>query len=228
MSADIFTKGFVDKNKWIAARKLIGHYLPQELGLGVTNKVIGTPGPSVATLLKAKGKPTHQRIIIEFCCGPESKLGQATVWSKGCKVIRVTESMDATKWETIEHILEIIWHACTPVLLFASMPCTGGSMWQHLNVKKHGPRILMKHRVLFNKLWAHFDILCEATYRRGGHIAIEWPRGCSYWKLPKVRALLARYLFMDASFDGCMLHILMYVFVSHGVSALLHMHFIIS
>ena len=41
MSADIFTKGFTERHKWIHARKLIAHYMPDELDLGVT-KVNGT------------------------------------------------------------------------------------------------------------------------------------------------------------------------------------------
>jgi hypothetical protein len=33
MSADIFTKAFIEKQKWIHARKLIAHFTPDELGI---------------------------------------------------------------------------------------------------------------------------------------------------------------------------------------------------
>ena len=46
MSADIFTKAIIERLKWIHARKLIAHYLPIELGIGVA-KAKGTISPAV-------------------------------------------------------------------------------------------------------------------------------------------------------------------------------------
>jgi hypothetical protein len=44
MSADIFTKAFIEKQKWIHARKLIAHFTPDELG-------ISAPMVSILSLL---------------------------------------------------------------------------------------------------------------------------------------------------------------------------------
>ena len=63
---------------------------------------------------------------------------------------------------------------------------------------------MMKHRILFNMLWRNFTIIAECARKCGHHIAIEWPKGCSYWLKPKVCALLSRYATVNAMFDGCM------------------------
>ena len=133
-----------------------------------------------------------------------------------CLVVRVTQGIDATKQSTLEYILDIVRTSVAPVLLFAAMPCTGGSPWQRLNrLKPGGPRMMMKHRKLFNDLWSNFDIICGEIQRHGHQVAIEWPRFCSYWKATKVIALLNRYGFVHAEFDGCMFNL--YSRVHEGV-----------
>ena len=37
----------------------------------------------------------------------------------------------------------------------------------------------------------------------GVHVAIEWPRGCTYWGLPKVKRLIERLGLVPYHFDGC-------------------------
>jgi hypothetical protein len=123
MSADIFTKHFTDKTKWTLARRLIGHYSPEEVyvGFGVSQTQTRRSCPAIAALLgHGVSQSKHTRIIIEFCCGPKSKLGIKTCWSKGCLVIRVTLAMDATRKETINSLIQIIKSAKVPVMLFSS------------------------------------------------------------------------------------------------------------
>ena len=182
MSADIFTKAFIERLKWLHARKLIAHYLPEELGLGGT-KVNGVIN-SLAQSQGGENRKSYNRIIIEFCCGPKSKLGTPTTWSKDCLVIRITEELDATKQSTLQYVLHTIRTANVPVMLFVAIPCTGGSPWQNINSKKPGGlRRMLKHKQLFNKLWNMLEIICEEIHKHKYHFAFEWPKGCSYWRL---------------------------------------------
>jgi hypothetical protein len=103
MSADIFTKGFTERHKWTHARKLIAHFMPDEIGLGVT-KVNGVINP-LAQVEGGESHKSYNRIIIEYCCSPTSKIGIYTTWSKRCLVIRITETLDATKQSTLDFIL---------------------------------------------------------------------------------------------------------------------------
>ena len=44
-------------------------------------------------------------------------------------------------------------------------------------------------------------IACRAN---GGIIAMEWPKGCSYWRERKVKTFLAGMGMQQYHFDGCM------------------------
>ena len=44
------------------------------------------------------------RVIVEFCCGESSKLGEKPSASKGCYTIRVTEKDDVAKQSTIKRL----------------------------------------------------------------------------------------------------------------------------
>ena len=75
--------------------------------------------PSAPAPLRNEG-----RVLIEFCCGPDSLLGQSTAASKGCEVVRLTEKEDVTT----EVGLKVALRAANKknVLLWSSIPCTGG------------------------------------------------------------------------------------------------------
>ena len=52
------------------------------------------------------------RIVVEFCCDPDSKLGQSRHASRGCFVVRVTEEQDATKMTNIRKLVRHIHQLC--------------------------------------------------------------------------------------------------------------------
>jgi hypothetical protein len=92
------------------------------------------------------------------------------------------------------------------VLLFGAMPCTGGSAWQRLNARR-GPATAEKircEREIADTLFDNFALVAAACRANGGNIAIEWPRGCSYWSLPKTQQFLRAYALENFDFDGCM------------------------
>ncbi len=146
----------------------------------------------------------RRRRIVEFCTNSDSRLGR--VAPPNCEVVRLTIDDDLTKSDGLNKALAAVSDPDVEVLLFAAMPCTGGSQWQHLNWGR-GPatqRKILAHRVVFEKLFRNFAKVAAAFSANGGRIAIEWPRACSYWSLTQVQSFLRKYSLVNYDFDGCM------------------------
>ena len=65
-----------------------------------------------------------------------------------------------------------------PILLWGSIPCTGGSLWQRVNAAKNLPHFderLKDLRRDFEIMFDHFAALARAVHKAGGRYAIEWP-----------------------------------------------------
>ena len=137
------------------------------------------------------------RMLIEYCCSPSSKLGQITTSSRGCEVVRLTEEHDMTTDEGLNYALQAVRRAPPGALmLWASLPCTGGSTFQYINQIKNlkrrnvdGLSKWVDHWTLFKQLWRNFTVLASAVHEAGGIVAVEWPRMCMYWELTEVQAM---------------------------------------
>ena len=91
------------------------------------------------------------------------------------------------------------------VLIWLSLPCTGGTTWTFINLKhpKARRRVISEIRKLW-KIWAamlDFISLIEREFE----IAMEWPTGCRYWKSHKVKKFLEENQMEKYNFHGCML-----------------------
>ena len=108
-----------------------------------------------------------QRTMIEFCCGPDSLLGQLTKSSMNCEVVRLTKEEDVTTPHGFSLATQAINGPCA--LLWGSIPCTGGCPWQKINRKKPGGEAnVRKHFAAFRKIWDAFVRLREKSSVRGG------------------------------------------------------------
>ena len=106
----------------------------------------------------------------------------------------------------LANALRAVIESLVPVLLWGALPCTGGSLYQHLNWRL-GPKTRAKirsHWALFRKLWTNFEKVCDACISVGGHIAIEWPTGCMYWRRRCVKRAMLRWGLVPRRVDGCM------------------------
>ena len=113
---------------------------------------------------QSKGEPSAvvassgpQRILIEVCCGPNSKLGDTSrrhAKGPGCIVIRITEQDDITSPKTRKRVIDQVNDVLrkhgpsVKILVWASIPCTGGSPWQRVN--KHIPSAAVNE---FGQAW---------------------------------------------------------------------------
>ena len=88
------------------------------------------------------------------------------------------------------------------------MPCTGGSVRSPQNLAKGGSAAdtVLAHRALFESIWYNFIKAALLIHNRGGKVAIEWPIGCLYWKLPHVQQFMRKIgITLYARVDGCQL-----------------------
>ena len=121
MLADIFTKAFTDKVKWRQLCEMINLFQGDQWG----NLHSATPAYSPLP---------PKRTLVEVCCGHDSVLGQDSSETQRCRKIRITVDDDFTSRAGLNKTLHEIEGPNT--LVWASLPCTGGSPWQHLN-KRH-------------------------------------------------------------------------------------------
>ena len=166
------------------------------------------PDPAARAASARLGTRPHcNRVLVEFCCSPNSKLGETRPAAKGCHVLRVTSEDDATKPQTIRQLVEQIHTLCDEggvmLLLFASLPCTGGSSWQRMNVYNNPERIA-EHRALFRKLFRSFCDVIKQVKRHDPQIIFELPRTCDYWKEESVVKFVKQNGLHPEYCDGCM------------------------
>ena len=133
------------------------------------------------------------RRLVEFCCSEDSVLGQPKFVRAGCRVFRFTIVDDLTR----EAGLQAAMRAVTDVApgeyihLWASLPRTAGSPWQHLN--KRYPSALKKieeNMDTFIKLIENFEKVAKEVVEQSGDVSFEWPTGCALWKHGLTRKLV--------------------------------------
>ena len=156
-------------------------------------------------------RPTDgNRILVEFCCDADSTLGQARHASRGCHVVRVTEQHDATKMSTVRKLVRQIHQLCDEgggskeLLIWASLPCTGGCSWQRLN-EAINPEKVQRHRDRYLTLFKSLKQVLRLTKRHKPALAIELPKSCQYWQYAAVQCLIKEHQLVDTFCDGCML-----------------------
>ena len=127
-AADILTKPFTSNEKWTKALKL----------LSIRKDVSSSRKASAASSRRANAaarRPEAQvkRVIVEVCCSEDSLLGKiADKEYQDCKVIRITEKEDlndpSTRKQVVSQCKEHrkLGH---PILIWTSLPCTGGTSW---------------------------------------------------------------------------------------------------
>ena len=148
-----------------------------------------------------------ERVIIEICCGKDSRIGQKTKHSEGCLIIRVTIDDDFGTDDGVNKILLALeQYMCYPILVWVSIPCTGGTQWTYYNWAYGGSKtraLIASHVRLFHKLFESLERILPSISDVGGKVAIEWPKSCKYWKFPRVKALCLSAKLQTVCFDGC-------------------------
>ena len=146
------------------------------------------------------------RRLVEFCCSEDSVLGQPKFVRAGCRVFRLTIVDDLTTEDGLQAALRAVTNAAPGeyIHLWASLPCTAGSPWQHLN-KKY-PSALKKieeNLDIFIKLIGNFEKVAKKVVEQGGDVSFEWPTGCALWKHELTQNLVNDLSMNKVNMHGC-------------------------
>ena len=128
---------------------------------------------------------------------------QCNPYGERCNIIEITEEDDFTSEAGYQKVATALKQP--NVVIFSSLPCTGGSPWQIPNSRHPAcRRLLKKHHRIFNQLFESLMRLYREFADYGPiPILFEWPRYCRYWRKPKVARFIKRYGLRLAKFDGC-------------------------
>ena len=213
--ADILTKPFTNAEKWRFALSLMSHVASKGSAINSSSSAgatTGTPRPKALASSRSSGEPgaglKPNRLLVEICCSPMSKLSdisrQAAV---GCRVIQFTEKHSLLDEGYQSYVASIVndFPMSKHVLLWLSLPCTGGTSWSHVNLKiPSAARKVMKHVKTMKKLWKAFERFCRLL-NRDFDVAIEWPQNCRYWRFPRIIKFINEFSLKRYDFHGCML-----------------------
>ena len=209
-AADMLTKPFTNSEKWKFALTLLSHVhvipkSPKNNELKTTGSNQAAAAPGCSRELRAGPKPN--RLLVEVCCHEESKLSEPREVSKGCHFLQFTEKNDLFDVNVRKEIAQQVNEFEGEVLVWVSMPCTGGTSWSYVNLKHPSAAAKVRRHVkIFHGLWKAF-LLFMSSLKREVFIAIEWPRNCRYWKLRKVAQFLNARQLIAFNFHGCMVGI---------------------
>ena len=211
-TADILTKPFTSPSKWEHALRLmaIGKSWVEADKTKVRSVDSKPACPANANDQGGdNGSNSFQRLLIEFCCSSDSKLCTPRQASKGCRLIRVTEHEDGTtqgcrKWlaQEVQSFRES--NPEGEILLYASLPCVGGSPWGYINgLTEKGAERIEQQQKDFTKLFKSLQKVIHEIDGPHFSIAFELSKNCKYWKWPMVQSFLKKQELKLYPFHGC-------------------------
>ena len=217
--ADILTKPFTRPALWLHAIHLIGigPTKVEEAAARHTAAPNSTKVPKLATAAGNQGgsqKSFQPRMLIEFCCSDDSKLSTPRKSNEDCHCIRVTEKEDGTTISCRQRLASQVKDFRNDfndgtLILYASLPCVGGSPWGNVNgLTVEGQERIKEQQKQFTKLFKSFVKLVDEVYDERTLIAFELSKNCKYWRWPMVRKFLIERSMTTHHFDGCMLGVL--------------------
>ena len=213
-AANMLTKPFASPIKWERALRLMSFGKSWiESDNGKVRQVASRPACAAnANDQGAGGKESStsfQRLLIELCCSHESKLCTPREASKERRRIRITESEDGTtqgcrNWPAHEVQAFRENNPQREVLLYASLPCVGGSPWGNINAMTDiGAERIEQQQKEFTQLFKSLQKLIDEIDGPHFSIAFELPKNCKYWKWPMVQSFLKKHSLKQYPFHGC-------------------------
>ena len=125
---------------------------------------------------------TQGYTMIEYCCFEDSLLGDPRFHKGLCRIIKITEELDARSPKAIELMRLVCKQDGKRVILWSAIPCTGGCTWNFINgMTPEGQNRINEHVALMVQLLERFVCIAKLVMQNGGIICFEWPGRCTYW-----------------------------------------------
>ena len=114
------------------------NYTPDEINDRLFMALPVTEIPNVVPPVdpNARCNRLTNRMMLEYCCGPESRLGHARFADRGCAVVRLTSDIDMRTDTGLQYAMDQVEGAHKDGLqlsIWASLPCTAGTPWFRIN-----------------------------------------------------------------------------------------------
>jgi hypothetical protein len=184
---------YIDPSSW----QSFSHAVRLELGREYREKTKKGLPRSTAT-------QTGATAVIEVCTDPDSTLGQIVAEARDT-ICRYTATMDFRLQETADKAIADV-RRFPGAHVMASIPCTAGSAWQRLNLRRGGLRQRRRIEGLkmdMERLLSNLRRVAIAAREGGGTISFEWPRHCSLWQEVSVKKFIEEFQLQKVDFDGC-------------------------
>ena len=116
------------------------------------------PYPSWLMLHQRVDPPSLNQLPLKsLCCSPNSKFSDTSMAvTDGCRIVQFTEKHNPLDEKYRDYVADIVntFPGGKPVLLWLSLPCTGGTSWSFVNLKvPSAAKKVLRHVKLFKKLW---------------------------------------------------------------------------
>ena len=128
-------------------------------------------------MLLGGGRGEPARRIVEMCAEESSRIGEIATNCQ-CEVIRLTNKTKVCSRAGRKMAIQAVMTR-KQQLVWGSMPHKGKTNDE-----------LITQRELFDALWFSFEKVALENHRRQGKVAIEWPKGCVFWRLPHVQKFM--------------------------------------
>ena len=91
------------------------------------------------------------------------------------------------------------------IVLWGSLPCTGGCTWNYINGRTEGKARIDEHIKKMVVLLQRFIVVAKIVLKYDGIVCFEWPSKCTYWKRKDVMQMIETLAIKPAFFCGCAL-----------------------
>ena len=154
-------------------------------------------------------KQLENALFIEFCCDPDSELGNEG-HRHSFNVLRCTlkdGDLLQPNGRGMRRILQTIAEHHGPMCLHGSLPCTPWSQIQALNEHMHGPLYtekLKRDRKKSLRMVRNFLVIAKLVLARNGFVSFEWPTTALGWKEDEL-VKMCEFFGLVVDFHGCAL-----------------------